>query len=203
MAGRGEEGQRAAPVATQRVKKAHAGRAHVAGSCACCSAPCQPCRRLLTRPGCYKFDRYKSAAKDKEGAAKEEGRPQLVAPAGADTWVHTGGGGQASTERARGGASVSSCVPAPPAVDATARCRSTSLPLPPRRVRVTALARAFYLCRDAINTPANDMGPQHLAAEAVALAAAHPRARVSVLQGDALLDEGWPAVHTVGRASTR
>lgn len=72
-----------------------------------------------------------------------------------------------------------------------------------QRERVEALARAFAFARDAINTPANDMGPQHLAAEAAALAAAHEGASCVVVEGDALLAEGYPAVHTVGRASSR
>jgi leucyl aminopeptidase len=35
------------------------------------------------------------------------------------------------------------------------------------------MAEAFFWCRDMINTPAEDMSPQDLAAEAAALAAAH------------------------------
>ena len=35
------------------------------------------------------------------------------------------------------------------------------------------MAEGFFWCRDMINTPAEDMGPQDLAAEAAALAAAH------------------------------
>lgn len=76
-------------------------------------------------------------------------------------------------------------------------------PAAARRRRVEALARAFFLCRDAINTPANDMGPSELAAEAAALAAAHPGARCDVVEGEALLDAGYPAVYTVGQASAR
>lgn len=38
---------------------------------------------------------------------------------------------------------------------------------------VLPMAEAFFWCRDMINTPAEDMGPQDLAAEAAALAAAH------------------------------
>jgi hypothetical protein len=50
------------------------------------------------------------------------------------------------------------------------------------RQYVTALAQAFYWARDMINTPAEDMGPQHLVAEATAMAAAHPGAQVKVIQ---------------------
>ncbi|KXZ48447.1 hypothetical protein GPECTOR_28g857 [Gonium pectorale] len=71
------------------------------------------------------------------------------------------------------------------------------------RRHVLSLARAFVWCRDLITTPAEDLGPQHLAAEAAALAAAHPGASFALLQGDQLLREGYPAIHTVGRASHR
>ncbi len=36
-----------------------------------------------------------------------------------------------------------------------------------------ALAASYTWCRDLITTPAEDLGPQHLAAEAQALAEAH------------------------------
>lgn len=41
------------------------------------------------------------------------------------------------------------------------------------RSSVYALAAAWYWCRDMINTPAEDMGPQHLVTEAQALVNAH------------------------------
>ncbi|KAL6754560.1 hypothetical protein V8C86DRAFT_2699090 [Haematococcus lacustris] len=41
------------------------------------------------------------------------------------------------------------------------------------RQLVSALASGSVWARDLINTPAEDLGPQHLAAEAAALAAAH------------------------------
>lgn len=81
--------------------------------------------------------------------------------------------------------------------------RQPAPPQPARRPRAGALARAHFFARDLINTPANDLGPQHLACEAEALAAAHPGAGVSVISGEALLAAGYPAVHTVGRASAR
>lgn len=56
--------------------------------------------------------------------------------------------------------------------------------------------------RDLITTPAEDLGPADLAAEASALAALHG-ARISVISGDDLLAAGYPAVHTVGRAAAR
>ncbi len=67
---------------------------------------------------------------------------------------------------------------------------------------MAALARSFVWCRDLITTPAEDMGPQHLAAEAQALAATHGSA-FRLLEGDQLLEENYPAIHIVGRASYR
>lgn len=45
---------------------------------------------------------------------------------------------------------------------------------------VLRMAEAFYWCRDMINTPAEDMSPQDLAAEAAALAATHAGALYSM-----------------------
>ena len=64
-----------------------------------------------------------------------------------------------------------------------------------------AAARADALARDLINTPANDMGPGELEAAARSLAARHGGS-VSVVQG-ATLQQQWPLVDAVGRASTR
>lgn len=65
---------------------------------------------------------------------------------------------------------------------------------------VSALAEGIFLARDLVTTPAEDLGPQHLAAEALAVAAAHG-ASGSVIVGGELLEAGYPAIHTVGRAS--
>ncbi|MHB1218109.1 MAG: leucyl aminopeptidase family protein [Alphaproteobacteria bacterium] len=70
------------------------------------------------------------------------------------------------------------------------------------RLHVERTAEATFLVRDLINTPANDMGPAELAAEARKLAKRH-RARFSVVVGDALLRRNYPTIHAVGRASTR
>ncbi|GIL60831.1 hypothetical protein Vafri_15356, partial [Volvox africanus] len=70
------------------------------------------------------------------------------------------------------------------------------------RAQVLALVRAFVWCRDLITTPAEDLGPQHLAAEAQALAVTHGSV-FSLLQGEQLLEANYPAIHTVGRASYR
>ncbi len=66
--------------------------------------------------------------------------------------------------------------------------------------RVTHITQAVYLCRDLINTPAQDMAPSHLAAEALALAEAH-EAQCDIAEGDALLDLECGAIHAVGRAA--
>ncbi|MEM9779848.1 MAG: leucyl aminopeptidase family protein [Pseudomonadota bacterium] len=63
-------------------------------------------------------------------------------------------------------------------------------------VRATAVA----LTSDLINTPANDMGPDALEAAALDLARAHG-AEVTVLRGEELLQQNFPLIHTVGRAS--
>jgi len=65
-----------------------------------------------------------------------------------------------------------------------------------------ALLTACLRVRDWVNTPAEDMGPQHLEAIARELAAVHD-AEVEVIAGDALLQRNFPAIHAVGRASHR
>lgn len=65
---------------------------------------------------------------------------------------------------------------------------------------VTRVVDAIALVRDLINTPAQDMMPEHLAETARMLADAFG-ARFSTVEGDALLDENYPCIHAVGRAS--
>lgn len=64
-----------------------------------------------------------------------------------------------------------------------------------------ALARAEALVADMVNTPAEDMGPEAIEAEAKKLAEAH-NAKFHVVRGDAL-KTGFPMVHAVGRAAAR
>ena len=64
------------------------------------------------------------------------------------------------------------------------------------------LAQVIMATRDLINTPAEDCGPAELAAATQALAKKHGAA-FRQISGDALLKAGFPAVHAVGRASTR
>jgi len=67
---------------------------------------------------------------------------------------------------------------------------------------VEETAKAIYLVRDLINTPASDMGPGELAHEARKVARAF-KCKFDVTVGDDLLSENYPMVHAVGRASTR
>ncbi len=57
-----------------------------------------------------------------------------------------------------------------------------------------------FLARDLINTPADHMGPSELSGAAEDLAGRHGAAFRAVV-GQALLDQNYPAIHAVGRAS--
>jgi leucyl aminopeptidase len=70
------------------------------------------------------------------------------------------------------------------------------------RAAVRRMVAAVSLARDLINTPAEDMGPPHLAEAAKAVAKAH-KAKVSVIVGEELLKRNYPAIHAVGRAAAR
>lgn len=69
------------------------------------------------------------------------------------------------------------------------------------RTYVEGAANAAWLTRDLINTPAEDMGPDALAAAAGALANTHG-ADLRVTVGEDLLAENFPAIYAVGRAAT-
>jgi leucyl aminopeptidase len=66
---------------------------------------------------------------------------------------------------------------------------------------ITAEAEATMLVRDLVNTPAEDMGPDKLEAEAELIAKAC-NAQIRVTKGDTL-EQDYPMVHAVGRAATR
>jgi leucyl aminopeptidase len=66
---------------------------------------------------------------------------------------------------------------------------------------VTAAADACWGARDMINAPANDMGPAEVEGRAAEIAKANGAA-ITAIVGDALLDQGYPAVHAVGRAAS-
>jgi leucyl aminopeptidase len=67
---------------------------------------------------------------------------------------------------------------------------------------LSRIVEAVYLARDLINTPANDMGPDDLAAAAKALAARHG-GEVRTIAGPDLLRQNFPLVHAVGSAAAR
>ncbi|HTM45438.1 MAG TPA: leucyl aminopeptidase family protein [Polyangiaceae bacterium] len=70
------------------------------------------------------------------------------------------------------------------------------------QVLVAALAEGIGICRDLINTPASDLGPEELTEAGRALAHQH-KAKAKVITGQALLRANFPMVHAVGRASSR
>jgi leucyl aminopeptidase len=80
--------------------------------------------------------------------------------------------------------------------------KKVELRLPPgaNAQDVERLRAATAIARDLINTPANDMTPEALAAAAVEIARRYGCRHRQVI-GDALLAERLPAVHAVGRAS--
>lgn len=65
---------------------------------------------------------------------------------------------------------------------------------------VSREAEAVCLVRDLVNTPAHDMGPNGIQG-AVSELAERFGAKLSVVTGDALLEENYPLVHAVGRAA--
>jgi leucyl aminopeptidase len=70
------------------------------------------------------------------------------------------------------------------------------------RAEVERTAKAHFLVRDLVTTPAGDMGPEELAA--ASLEAIRPfGARTTTIVGDKLLDKNFPMIHAVGRASSR
>jgi leucyl aminopeptidase len=70
------------------------------------------------------------------------------------------------------------------------------------RPLVEALLEGVQLGRDLINTPAEDLGPEQLAAEAAKLAKRYGAKYREVVGAD-LLTENYPCIHAVGRASSR
>jgi leucyl aminopeptidase len=68
--------------------------------------------------------------------------------------------------------------------------------------RALVLAEATWQARDLINTPASDLGPAELEASIVDVAGRFG-AETTVIVGTGLLAANYPAIHTVGRASSR
>lgn len=65
---------------------------------------------------------------------------------------------------------------------------------------VVQAAQATFLVRDLVNTPASDMGPKQLGDAALALAQSHA-GECKITVGEDLLENNFPAIHAVGRAS--
>ncbi|RDS79785.1 leucyl aminopeptidase family protein [Dyella psychrodurans] len=64
------------------------------------------------------------------------------------------------------------------------------------------LVEATHLVRDLVNTPTEDMGPKQLADAVKQVGKAH-KAKVREWVGDELLEDNFPTIHAVGRASHR
>ena len=72
--------------------------------------------------------------------------------------------------------------------------------------RLQVIAAGECLTRNLINTPTNDMGPAELEAACVDLAGRHNAcggAQINVIRGEALLEQNFPMIHAVGRASAQ
>ncbi|MBI3368745.1 MAG: leucyl aminopeptidase family protein, partial [Burkholderiales bacterium] len=85
-----------------------------------------------------------------------------------------------------------------------ARRMAAELVLPPSdgARRGLLLAEVIAATRNLVNTPAEALGPAELAEAVRAVAQAHG-AKFRQIVGDDLLKAGFPAIHAVGRASTR
>ncbi|TNB46423.1 leucyl aminopeptidase family protein [Martelella lutilitoris] len=70
------------------------------------------------------------------------------------------------------------------------------------RAAIERTVAAIFLARDLINTPANDMQPDHLE-QAFESLARHYGAEFSAIRGDDLLKAGFPLIHAVGRAGEK
>jgi len=68
--------------------------------------------------------------------------------------------------------------------------------------RLEAIAAGEALTRDLINVPASDMGPADLEGSCATLATRHG-ASIEVIRGEALLEQNFPLIHTVGRAAAQ
>jgi leucyl aminopeptidase len=66
--------------------------------------------------------------------------------------------------------------------------------------RIARMADAVTLVRDLINTPAEDLMPEQLAAASLVLAEEFAATYMQIV-GDALLEQNFPLIHAVGRAS--
>jgi len=69
-----------------------------------------------------------------------------------------------------------------------------------KMTEIVSLTDASRLCRDLINTPAGDMGPEALHEAAASLADEY-EASLTVTIGEDLISENYPMIHAVGRAA--
>lgn len=76
------------------------------------------------------------------------------------------------------------------------------LSLPALDAEARDVLAACVRVRDLVNTPTEDMGPEQLEAAAREIARTHG-AHFQSIVGEALLAQGFPAIHAVGRASHR
>jgi leucyl aminopeptidase len=67
---------------------------------------------------------------------------------------------------------------------------------------LTPLIEATYFVRDLVNTPTEDMGPKQLADQVKQLGKTY-KAKVREWVGEELLEDNFPTIHAVGRASHR
>ena len=81
-------------------------------------------------------------------------------------------------------------------------CATLAWPERADRSEVERLTRGIFLARDLINTPAEEMGPDELAAAAREVAR-EAGAECTIIRGDELLGANYPTIHAVGRASSR
>jgi leucyl aminopeptidase len=65
-----------------------------------------------------------------------------------------------------------------------------------------SLAEAIFLLKDLVNQPANHLGPAEIESAVRGVATLH-KAKIKVIEGEALLKENFPLIYTVGQASPR
>ncbi len=70
------------------------------------------------------------------------------------------------------------------------------------REQIGRAVEAVWLARDLVNTPTEDMGPDALAG-VVKKVATRFKAQLKVIEGEVLLKQNFPLVHTVGRAAKK
>lgn len=68
---------------------------------------------------------------------------------------------------------------------------------------IEVISEAVFLVRDLVNTPANDLGPEELAAAAKKLLGKFKKATLKIIVGDDLIKQNYPAIYAVGKGSPR